>query len=275
MNKSILRALKRIWILNFMRRVTYATSYFNSKYGQILSWGIQSNEDTNYTYHLTESNIDYLAQLLAHILQSDHTTIRSYIAEIENDHLLRQHIQKGIIQSGLARFADQDVRYGKRVGWYALVRAMKPEIVVETGVDKGLGSVVLAAALLKNKAEGFTGQLYGTDINPEAGYLLTGEYQTVGKILYGDSIETLSKMTDKIDFFINDSDHSADYEYREYQTIKDKLSDNAIILGDNAHVTDKLSRFSIENDRDFLYFQEQPKNHWYPGAGNGFSFIRR
>ncbi len=258
-----------------MRRVTYATSYFNSKYGQILSWGIQSNEDTNYTYHLTESNIDYLAQLLAHILQSDHTTIRSYIAEIENDHLLRQHIQKGIIQSGLARFADQDVRYGKRVGWYALVRAMKPKIVVETGVDKGLGSVVLAAALLKNKAEGFTGQLYGTDINPEAGYLLTGEYQTVGKILYGDSIETLSKMTDKIDFFINDSDHSADYEYREYQTIKDKLSDNAIILGDNAHVTDKLSRFSIENNRDFLYFQEQPKNHWYPGAGNGFSFIRR
>jgi hypothetical protein len=57
--------------------------------------------------------------------------------------------------------------------------------------------------------------------------------------------------------------------------IKDKLSDNAIILGDNAHVTDKLSRFSIEQNRDFLYFQEQPKNHWYPGAGNGFSFTRR
>jgi predicted O-methyltransferase YrrM len=275
MNKSILRALKRVWILNFTRRVTYATSYFNSKYGQILSWGVQSNEDTNYTYHLTESNKDYLAQLLAHILQSDYATIRGYIAEIENDQVLRQHIQTGIIQSGLARFADQDIRYGKRLGWYAVVRALKPKIVVETGVDKGLGSVVLAAALLKNKEEGFTGQFYGTDINPEAGYLLSGVYQSVGKILYGDSIETLSKMNDKIDFFINDSDHSADYEYREYQIIKDKLSDNAIILGDNAHVTDKLSRFSIEQNRDFLYFQEQPKSHWYPGAGNGFSFTRR
>jgi Methyltransferase domain len=275
MNKSILRALKRVWILNFTRRVTYATSYFNSKYGQILSWGVQSNEDTNYTYHLTESNKDYLAQLLAHILQSDYATIRGYIAEIENDQVLRQHIQTGIIQSGLARFADQDIRYGKRLGWYAVVRALKPKIVVETGVDKGLGSVVLAAALLKNKEEGFTGQFYGTDINPEAGYLLSGVYQSVGKILYGDSIETLSKMNDKIDFFINDSDHSADYEYREYQIIKDKLSDNAIILGDNAHVTDKLSQFSIEQNRDFLYFQEQPKSHWYPGAGNGFSFTRR
>lgn len=275
MNKSILRALKRVWILNFIRRVTYATSYFNSKYGQILSWGFQSNEDTNYTYHLTESNKDYLAQLLAHILQSDYATIRGYIAEIENDQVLRQHIQTGIAQSGLARFADQDIRYGKRLGWYAVVRALKPKIVVETGVDKGLGSVVLAAALLKNKEEGFNGQFYGTDINPETGYLLSGAYQSVGKILYGDSIETLSKMTDKIDFFINDSDHSADYEYREYQIIKDKLSDNAIILGDNAHVTDKLSRFSIEHNREFLYFQEQPKNHWYPGAGNGFSFTRR
>lgn len=258
-----------------MRRVTYATSYFNSKYVQILSWGVQSNEDTNYTYHLTESNKDYLAQLLAHILQSDYVTIRGYIAEIENDQVLRQHIQTSIAQSGLARFADQDIRYGKRLGWYAVVRALKPKIVVETGVDKGLGSVVLAAALLKNKEEGFNGQFYGTDINPEAGYLLSGAYQSVGKILYGDSIETLSKMNDKIDFFINDSDHSADYEYREYQIIKDKLSDNAIILGDNAHVTDKLSRFSIEQNRDFLYFQEQPYNHWYPGAGNGFSFTRR
>jgi Methyltransferase domain len=275
MTKSILRALKRVWILNFIRRVTYATSYFNSKYGQILSWGFQSNEDTNYTYHLTESNKDYLTQLLAHMLQSDYVTIRGYITEIENDQVLRQHIQKGITQSGLAQFADQDIRYGKRLGWYALVRALKPKIVVETGVDKGLGSVVLAAALLKNKAEGFEGQFYGTDINPEAGYLLSGEYQTVGKILYGDSIESLSKMTDKIDFFINDSDHSSDYEYREYETIKDKLSDVAIILGDNAHVTDKLSQFSRENNRDFLYFQEQPKNHWYPGAGNGFSFVRK
>ena len=75
-----------------------------------------------------------------------------------------------------------------------------------------------------------------------------------------------------IDLFINDSDHSASYEYREYQSIKNKLSPKALILGDNSHVTDELLKFSIENDRNFVLFREEPKDHWYPGAGIGISF---
>ena len=39
--------------------------------------------------------------------------------------------------------------YGRRLGWYALVRALKPRTVVETGADKGLGSCVLAALRLR------------------------------------------------------------------------------------------------------------------------------
>ena len=75
-----------------------------------------------------------------------------------------------------------------------------------------------------------------------------------------------------IDLFINDSDHLASYEYQEYQTIKNKLSPKALILGDNSHVTNKLLKFSIENDRNFVLFREEPKDHWYPGAGIGISF---
>ena len=51
----------------------------------------------------------------------------------------------------------------------------------------------------------------GTDINPNAGYLFDEIYSENGKILYGDSIESL-KLNAEIDLFINDSDHSAEYE---------------------------------------------------------------
>ena len=88
----------------------------------------------------------------------------------------------------------------------------------------------------------------------------------------GDSIESLKGLDEKIDIFINDSDHSADYEYNEYLTIKNKLSNDGIILGDNSHVTDKLLDFSIENDRKFLFFKEVPLHYWYPGGGIGISF---
>jgi len=72
--------------------------------------------------------------------------------------------------------------------------------------------------------------------------------------------------------FINDSDHSADYEYHEYLTIAANLTPNAIILGDNSHISDSLRRFSEERKRNFLVFREKPKDHWYPGAGIGISF---
>ena len=79
-------------------------------------------------------------------------------------------------------------------------------------------------------------------------------------------------LDEEIDLFINDSDHSANYEFLEYQAISNKLSDSAVILGDNSHVTNSLMQFSKETKREFLFFQEKPLEHWYPGAGIGISF---
>ena len=74
---------------------------------------------------------------------------------------------------------------------------------------------------------------------------------------------------------MNDSDHSSEYEYCEYRTIADKLTEGALIIGDNSHDSDSLSRFASETGRCFVFFRETPKNHWYPGAGIGFAFERR
>ncbi len=275
MIRMILRFLKRFWILNFFRRVAYASTYFNKKYFQILRWGFQSREYANYTYHLAPDNVLYLAQTIAVATGTPYKQILAYFEELEQDTALKDHIRQVTQSTTERRYADKEIRFHKRLGWYAFVRLMKPRIVIETGIDKGLGGVTLCAALLKNKAEGFEGQYFGTDINPAAGYLLQGRYAEVGKVLYGDSIESLKRFEQPIDLFINDSDHSARYEYEEYQTIKDKLTENAIILGDNAHVTDRLSAFCQETNRNFLYFQEKPLHHWYPGGGIGIGFRAR
>ncbi|WP_394359037.1 class I SAM-dependent methyltransferase [Leptolyngbya boryana] len=92
--------------------------------------------------------------------------------------------------------------------------------------------------------------------------------------MYGDSIESLKHLDVPIDIFINDSDHSAEYEAEEYRTIASKLSDRAIVLGDNSHVTNKLLEFSLTMNRNFVFFKEIPTQHWYPGGGIGISFKR-
>ncbi|MDO8432773.1 MAG: class I SAM-dependent methyltransferase [Candidatus Binatus sp.] len=248
--------------------------YVGDPIKQLAIWLVQSREYTNFTYDLDSTNRQYLAAFVAQITGKSYSEVSGYIAELENDKRLAAHILQVTSNSLLRSFADSSVRYARRLGWYAIVRANRPRVVIETGVDKGLGACVLTAALSRNSEEGYPGYYYGLDINPDAGYLLCGEYQKFGEIVYGDSIETLKSFSEPIDLFINDSDHSAGYEAAEYETISNKLSDDSIVLGDNAHLTTKLLEFADRTGREFLYFQEKPLRHWYPGAGIGAAFKR-
>ena len=255
-------------------RAKSALGHFVRPLSNLVKWLFWSNEITNYTYDLEETNKQYLSSLIADILNVEFHTIMTYIREIEEDTELKRHIADVTANSDLAFLADKEVQYGRRIGWYAFARALKPNIIIETGVDKGLGACILAAALKRNKEEGFKGKYYGTDIDLTAGYLFSGGYADYGSILYGDSIESLAKFDGTIDLFINDSDHSADYEANEYETIANKLSEHAIVLGDNSHVTNKLLNFSLKTNRHFIFFLEKPSEHWYLGGGIGISFNR-
>jgi hypothetical protein len=259
-------------VFGFLFRSKIAFTYLASPLKEAIGWLFRSREFTNFTYDLSDLNKRYLISTIASIVGKSFEEIANYVAELENDRALHTHIQTITKSSEDRFFADIDVFYGRRLGWYAFARAVKPKIVVETGVDKGLGSCILASALIKNAQEGYSGRYYGTDINPLAGYLLRGIYSNYGEILYGDSIESLMRLNEPIDLFINDSDHSAAYEEREYQTIMGKLAPGAIVLSDNAHCTDRLLGFALDTGRKFIFFQEKPLKHWYPGAGIGIAY---
>ena len=259
----------------FAQRSLILTQYLSRPVGPAVRWLFASRENTNFTYDLTDANKNYLAHTVAHVCQIEPAKARAYIAELGSDHELIRHIENATGGSSQRHLAATKVAFGRRLGWYAFVRAMKPRLVVETGVDKGLGSSVITRALQRNSAEGFSGYYYGTDINPEAGYLLQGDLTQFGKVLFGDSLESLARLEPQIDLFINDSDHSAVYERKEYTLIRDKLSERAIVLGDNSHITTELHDFSCETGRSFLFFAERPADHWYPGGGIGISFVAK
>jgi predicted O-methyltransferase YrrM len=244
----------------------FYVTYFKQKVDAIYPLVRATHETHNFTYDLTNRNLWYLADTIGCALGKPREEIEAYIEEAKTD---RDINAAAIALTPEVRVASP---FGRRLGWYAVARALKPKTIVETGVDRGHGSLILCAALLRNAAEGHPGRYFGTDLRTEAGQLLAGKYAEMGKILYGDSIESLERHIESVDLFINDSDHSDDYEYREYVAIQPKLTPRAIILGDNAHVTDKLARFSRETGRKFLFFREEPKDHWYPGAGIGISF---
>lgn len=259
-------------IINLPLRYNLAMSSCFENLQSILNWLITSREATNYTYDLTDINIVQLAWFISIITGKNIEIVQKYIKELQEDEHLMQHIKKYTEMSTFKFSADANAKYGRRLGWYAFVRIKKPKVIVETGIDKGLGTCVLASALLKNAKEGHYGHLYATEIINDAGYLFKEPFNKFGNIIYGDSISTLKSFSKQIDIFIHDSDHSEKYEREEFEAVKNILSDDALIISDAAHHSNQLESFAKRTDRKYLYFQENPKNHFYGGAGIGVAF---
>ncbi len=252
-------------------RAASAMRYPGVRKRDVARWLISSREDTNFTYDLEESNVADLAAKVAEVTGASLERVTGLIAELEQDTDFRADLRRTIDRSDF-RYCTDAPRYARRVGWYAVARILRPKVIVETGIDKGLGSAILCSALRRNAAEGYSGHYYGLDINPEAGWLMTFEHRKFGEIIFGDAIGSLKAFDRPIDLFINDSDHRTEYEASEYDTIEDKLSAQAVILGDNSHESKALANFSARTGREYGFFQERPDGHWYPGAGIGFSY---
>jgi predicted O-methyltransferase YrrM len=212
-----------------------------------LVWLLATSEFTNYLYNITPLNKNQMIGAISSITNLSIVEVESYFDEIENN-------------------ADT-IPLGRRIVWYVLVRIYKPKVIVETGTDKGLGSLVIQLAIEKNQI----GTLYTLDIDEYSGSLFDKEDLKKIKFLVGDSVQNMQKINE-IDFFIHDSDHSEDHEKKEIQAAASKLTNNAIVISDNSHVTDVLFQWSKETNRNFIFIKESPKDHWYPGGGVGISF---
>jgi hypothetical protein len=231
-----------------------------------IPWLFRSKEFANFTYDLTAANKEYLAWFVAETCCISVNEVHAYFNELETNSQLDSYIKSRLTIYRRGNEIDSRAFFGRRIGWYAIVRATRPSVIVETGTEKGLGSLVLAEALLKN---GF-GRLITIDMEPSSGLLIGAEYGGVIERVIDDSLSAISRI-DRIDLFIHDSDHSAEHEAHEFDLLSTRLSDGGIVLSDNSHVTTELAKWSFRHGRRFIYFAEQPLNHWYPGAGIGVS----
>ena len=264
-------ALGRIVMIPF-RFVLIALPYLLRQAGRTIKWAFASKEYYNHTYHLTKLNQQYLSNYIAVVCGHDVNVIDRYIDELANDAALRELLIRRTNESRDRHNSDAEPRYNRRLGWYALLRATKPRVVVETGIDRGLGTVVMAAALKRNSEEGFPGLVYATDIVPDVGHLLAEPYKSFCRELIGDSVESLKKFDQLVDVFLHDSDHRPEYEWAEFIAIEPRLHASSIVLSDNSQQSPKLREFAARIGQSFLYFQDTPRDHWWPGDGIGAVF---
>jgi hypothetical protein len=238
--------------------------------GRSISWLLRSREYTNFTYDLTPINREHLAWWCATVAGIPVAEARGYMSELDTDEEFKENIASATRHSGYRGVADQVARPGSRLGWYVLIRCLRPSCVVETGTDKGLGSCVAAAALLRNGQ----GRLTTIDVNPDAGYLLCPPYADVTELCIGDSLEVLRTLSGPVGLFIQSSFGSFAHELSELEAVAPNLEDRAVVLSARAGSV-SLPRWAERTDRRYLYFHARPKDHWYPGDGLGAAWRDR
>lgn len=119
---------------------------------------------------------------------------------------------------------------------YTVCRAIKPEIIIETGVASGLSSAIFLLALEKNDK----GHLYSIDLPPSQELnIKIGQHTTIPKnkmigwivpdslkkrwtLELGDSKKSLPEILDRLkrcDLFLHDSNHTYEHMTWEYETV--------------------------------------------------------
>ena len=274
MVNNLKNRFKKIFILLFLYRLLYVLStYCLPKIILIFKWAFNSKELHSFTYNLTPFNAEYLLHNLSIITNLPYKQIKFYFEEISLNKDIGKYISEKIKNSEYKYLKDQRSELGNRFIHYCIIRAIKPKIIVENGVELGYTGTIVCEALLKNINEGFIGKYYGLDIDSNSGYLIKDiKYNNISKILIGDSLNILSTFEKNIDYYFSDGERTYNYEKAEFELLKSKVNKSGIIVSNKLQISDCTSSFAKEMNRKHIYFREDPFNHWYPGSHIGIVF---
>ncbi len=219
-------------------------------------------EPHNYTYEI--ANHEALIAWSAAASGVSAELAAAHWQELAADEALRARLRAATARHRL--WSKRQPPFGRRAGWYLLARALRPALILETGVHDGLGSLLLLRALERNAGEGHPGCLVSFDINPAAGWLVgTDPRWTLRIESTRPGLAAVLDAAPQVGLFIHDSLHTYEHEHFELSAAAPRLAPGGVLVSDNAHATSALRDVCAEHGLRYLDFHEVPAGHFYPG----------
>jgi Methyltransferase domain len=238
----------------------------------VLGYVLLDPEVGDFSYEL--DNEDELVDFLARALALAPAAIAGYLAEIRQAPELTRELSASVRGR-----MDMKRRIGlaQRVAWYAVARATKPALVVETGIKHGLGALVLLAALDRNAAEGSAGRLISFDPDPFSGWVVPQRLRGNWQPVFATSFDALDGALagQAVDLFICDTPPDHEIEAFEMRTALSHAAPGIVLIAGNGDRTTALPELAAERGGEYHYFKERPRHPVYPGAGLGVALHMR
>jgi hypothetical protein len=164
---------------------------------------------------------------------------------------------------------------GSRLAWYVTARALKPEVIVETGIYMGLGSLVLLRALERNAQEGHPGELLSFDSNPLAGWLVRDELRGRWRRVVGLTSRTLVPALAGrcVGMLLHDTAHTQETQRIEFEAALANAAPRLVLVDGSGGYVPTLEQLCAERDGSYHRLAARSRAHVHPGSEYRFAIF--
>lgn len=228
-------------------------------------WAMQSREYTNFTYDISEHSLQAMIGAVSTVCDLPISEIAAYAEELLTCRELHVLVAAQHQLSRRRWSTDGAFRPGRRIVYYLLARAMRPQRIVEAGVDNGLGAAIICEAIRQNGM----GEYIGIERDTEQPCALFENFaHKSGRILRRDAISALAGLDGPVGLFIHDTTPEPAHVRALLAAVP--LAPGGVI--ETTWATPEVFAFAAQNGKHFLQIREEPRRHWYPGAQLGLVF---
>jgi hypothetical protein len=227
------------------------------------SWLFRSREYTSFTYNPSELTVYSQAAYVHAVSGCGIRAAEAFARELLEDEDFARYIARQHADSDRKWASNAQFRPGHRLINYMLVRALKPELVVEAGVDKGLGAAIICNALNRNVQDGKPGDFIGIEYNPIQSCQIFEKYhRRVGKILRGDSVEIVRTLDRSIDLFFHETTSEQQHVEAQLAALSGKMTRGFVLQ--SPFWAKVFYDFGLNENKNVLVHQDDTLDHYKP-----------
>lgn len=177
--------------------------------------------------------------------------LKYYVDELSKNNELSVQFNNIKNKYKITKYSSHEEKVKRSPGnvclFYALIRELKPRIVVETGTAAGSMTSYVLAALCQNGK----GRLYSIDIPPisgsltmemtielpDIGFFIPDAFKELWTYIEGDArrelLPLMARLRNEVDYFIHDSLHTSTHMLFEYSVARTFMQPDTIMVSDD------------------------------------------